>query len=159
MTETTKRVLSKAEIVHAYHTRTKHRLNRYAAGPETLDWTEQPNPWREFAGSPRIPLPLKARRVGTTFAALHAPDNVSPRALTIESAAVLLELSMALSAWKEHGPDRWAVRCTPSSGNLHPTEAYLLSKGVAELPDGLHHYVSRDTSLEQSCRFEWPALS
>ena len=38
------------EITLAYHARTKHRLDRYAAGPETLDWDMQPNPFREFEG-------------------------------------------------------------------------------------------------------------
>ena len=55
---------------------------------------------------------------------------------------------MGLSAWKEFGPDRWALRCNPSSGNLHPTEAYVLARGIAGIADGLHHYLSRDHSLE-----------
>ena len=53
-----------AEIVLSYHERTKHRLDRYAAGPETLDWDEPPNPYREFAGSPRIPLGRSVDRIG-----------------------------------------------------------------------------------------------
>jgi len=44
--------VSPAEIALAYHGRTKHNLKRYAAGPETLDWDTQPNPFREFAGAP-----------------------------------------------------------------------------------------------------------
>ena len=59
---------------------------------------------------------------------------------------------MGLSAWKEYGPDRWALRCNPSSGNLHPTEAYVVSRNVPGLDDGLHHYLSRDHALEQRCR-------
>jgi SagB-type dehydrogenase family enzyme len=48
--------------------------------------------------------------------------------------------SMALSAWKqvvdESGEvvSRWALRVNPSSGNLHPTEAYLVDQA------GLWHY-------------------
>ncbi|TXT35986.1 MAG: hypothetical protein FD135_4582, partial [Comamonadaceae bacterium] len=30
--------------VQAYHERTKHRLQAYAAGPDTLDWDAQPDP-------------------------------------------------------------------------------------------------------------------
>ncbi len=63
-----------------------------------------------------------------------------------------MELSFGLSAWKEFGPDRWALRCNPSSGNLHPTEAYIVSRNVPGLDDGLHHYLSRDHTLEQRCR-------
>jgi len=140
-----------AQILN-YHERTKHRLKRYAAGPETLDWDAQPNPFREFAGAPRIRLPLVADSLTASFAALHAPNSVAPQPLTLHSVAALLELSFALSAWKEYGPDRWAVRCNPSSGNLHPTEAYVICTQIPEIEDGVYHYLSRDHLLEHRCR-------
>jgi SagB-type dehydrogenase family enzyme len=65
------------------------------------------------------------------------------------SLGALLHLSMGLSAWKQFGPDRWALRVNPSSGNLHPTEAYVLAENIPGLGDGLYHYVSRDHVLEQ----------
>jgi len=145
-------VLSPAEIVVAYHARTKHTLKRYAAGPETLDWDTQPNPFREFAGCIRTDLELGADRLAASFVEARAPGSVSPVALTIESVSKLLELSLGLSAWKEYGPDRWALRCNPSSGNLHPTEAYILSRNVPGIVDGLHHYLSRDHVLELRCQ-------
>lgn len=139
---------SAAEIVLAYHARTKHSLKRYAASPETLDWDMQPNPFREFAGCTRTELELGAERLTTSFAEACTPGGVSPVALTAQSVGALLELSMGLSAWKEYDPDRWALRCNPSSGNLHPTEAYVLSRNVPGMIDGLHHYLSRDHLLE-----------
>jgi SagB-type dehydrogenase family enzyme len=140
------------ELVLAYHERTKHRLERYAAGPEALDWSAQPDPFRRFAGCPTISLPLLADGLTTPYDALHQPDAVPPRPLTLDSVGMLLELSLGLSAWKEYGPDRWALRCNPSSGNLHPTEGYVISQGIAGLDDGTYHYVSRDHLLEQRCR-------
>ena len=140
-----------ADIAFAYHVRTRHSLKRYAAGPETLDWDAQPNPFREFAGSPRTTLPLTSDRLPTTFA--DSCNGTAPtHPLTIDGVALLLELSFGLAAWKELGPDRWALRCNPSSGNLHPTEAYVVAENIAGLGDGLHHYVSRDHALEQRCR-------
>jgi len=145
--------LSPAETVLAYHARTKHSLKRYAAGPEALDWDAQPNPFREFAGCARIELQLDAERLGTSFAqACTQGGGVARASLGIESVASLLQLSMALSAWKQYGPDRWAVRCNPSSGNLHPTEAYVFSSNVPGLHDGVYHYLSRDHALELRCR-------
>jgi SagB-type dehydrogenase family enzyme len=140
------------DVTLAYHTRTKHRLERYAAGPETLDWDMQPNPFREFKGCARIDLPLAAAQLDTSFAHIYGRDRVRPMALSIASVSTLMELSLGLSAWKQYGPDRWALRCNPSSGNLHPTEAYLLSSQVPGLEDGLYHYLSRDHALEQRCR-------
>ena len=69
MTVAVKPALSPAEIALAYHARTKHSLERYAAGPETLDWDAQPNPFREFAGCARTPLPLTADRLATQLRA------------------------------------------------------------------------------------------
>ncbi|BAM91681.1 conserved hypothetical protein [Bradyrhizobium oligotrophicum S58] len=140
-----------ADIAFAYHARTRHSLRRYAAGPETLDWDAQPNPFREFAGSPRSMLPLTSDRLATTFAdSCNGTAPIHP--LTIDGTALLLELSFGLAAWKELGPDRWALRCNPSSGNLHPTEAYVVADNIAGLSDGLHHYISREHVLEQRCR-------
>jgi len=73
--------------------------------------------------------------------------------MDIESVGLLLELSLAISAWKEYGPDRWALRCNPSSGNLHPTEAYVVCRKVPGLADGVHHYQSLDHALELRCAF------
>ncbi|MGX2031604.1 SagB/ThcOx family dehydrogenase [Methylocaldum gracile] len=143
----------------AYHERTKHRLERYAAGPETLDWDSQPDPFRRFEGAPTIRLPLAADRLATPFGALSLPETVTPQALSLETVGILLELSLGLSAWKEYGPDRWALRCNPSSGNLHPTEGYVVCLSVPEVPDGVYHYVSRDHVLEQRCRFAEPSTA
>jgi SagB-type dehydrogenase family enzyme len=137
--------MNAADIAIAYHERTKHRPARYAAGPETLDWTSQPDPFRVFQGSPSIRLPLCAGRMA------RAPGADAPPELSLDALGALLELSLGLSAWKEYGPDRWALRCNPSSGNLHPTEAYVIAHGVAGLDDGLYHYASRSHALEQRC--------
>ncbi len=124
-----------------YHERTKHRFTGYAKGPDTLDWDMQPNPFRSYDGAARIDLPL-------------APNEASRALLNRDAVGALLHLAMGLSAWKEFGPDRWALRCNPSSGNLHPTEAYVVAEGVDGLDDGLYHYLSRDHVLEQRRRDE-----
>ena len=138
-----------AQTVLAYHQRTKHRLERYAAGPETLDWSLQPDPFRSFAGAPRLPLPFTADELATSYSQLGVPAAVAPHPPGLKAIAALLELSLGLSAWKEYGPDRWALRCNPSSGNLHPTETYVLSRGTPVLADGVYHYLSREHCLEQ----------
>ena len=142
----------RAQAVRDYHQRSKHALNRYAAGPETLDWDAQPDPFRRYAGAPVTLLPLPAEGDRTAWHSLFDPGAIAPHPAALESVGLLFELSFALSAWKEHGPDRWAVRCTPSSGNLHPTEVYLLATGVPDLADGLYHYVPREHGLELRAR-------
>src|SRR5436305_141127 len=70
---------------------------------------------------------------------------------TVPGLNPLLELSLGLSAWKEFQGARWALRCNPSSGNLHPTEGYAVLPAVPGLTAGVYHYVSRDHLLERRC--------
>lgn len=133
--------------VKAYHQRTKHQLQRYAAGPDTLDWDAQPKPFRDWIGAPSLRLPLVADELETTWAQLVEPGACPARELGVEAIACLLELSFALTAWKQYGPDRWALRANPSSGNLHPTEVYVLVLGAQGLRGGLYHYAPCDHAL------------
>lgn len=139
--------------VLAYHQRTKHHLQHYAAGPAGLDWKSQPDPFRSFSGSPQRKLPLQADALPSFYVDLYKPGEIAPQALTLPNIAVLFELSFGLSAWKQYGSARWALRCNPSSGNLHPTEAYVVTAGCDGIEDGVHHYVSRDHVFEQRCHF------
>lgn len=136
-----------------YHRRTKHHLARFAAGPDTLDWDAQPSPFRTWTGAPMVRLPLVADRLSTSWAQMGSGRLAQAHALNLQSLACLLELSMALTAWKQFGPDRWALRANPSSGNLHPTEAYVLAFGVEGLEDGLYHYEPLQHAL--ACRAKW----
>ncbi|MHB1530211.1 MAG: nitroreductase [Acidiferrobacteraceae bacterium] len=141
--------------VFSYHRRTKHHRQRYAAGPPALDWAHQPDPFRTFIGSPRLDLPLRTEEVARSYRDLYrAGATGSP--LNLNSIAVLLELSFGISAWKQYDQVRWALRCNPSSGNLHPTEAYVMTEGCVGIEDGVHHYVSRDHALEHRCFFGGP---
>ena len=138
--------------VLAYHQRTKHHFQRYAAGPQGLDWASQPDPFRTFVGSTPLELPLLDPRPQPRYTNLYLPGEITPQALTLHSIAALLELSFGISAWKQYGSARWALRCNPSSGNLHPTEAYVVVADCHGIADGVHHYVSRDHLLEHRCR-------
>ncbi|MBL1262759.1 SagB/ThcOx family dehydrogenase [Candidatus Methylomicrobium oryzae] len=146
--------LTASKAVFHYHQRTKHRLDAYAKGPTSLDWEDQPDPFRRFEGCDTVPLPLPGREVECLFGDLDRPEKIVPQTLNLDSLGLFLELALGLSAWKQYGPDRWALRCNPSSGNLHPTEAYLIFTGTSALPAGVYHYLSHDHLLERRCHFE-----
>jgi SagB-type dehydrogenase family enzyme len=141
------------ETVLNYHNRTKHRLDRYAKGPESIDWEDQPDQFRHFSGCDCVTLPKPGTDLKPLFSDLDTPERIPTLPLNLAHAALLLELAFGLSAWKQFGPSRWALRCNPSSGNLHPTEAYLISTGGDLLKPGVYHYVSHDHSLEHRCHF------
>jgi SagB-type dehydrogenase family enzyme len=146
-------MMTPLDTVLDYHQRTKHNFQKYAAGPDFLDWDSQPDPFRTFAGCAQLELPLSGIVEQPLYEKLYQPGVVAAHAITISSIAALLELSFGLSAWKQYDNTRWALRCNPSSGNLHPTEAYLVVQGCNGIPDGVHHYMSRGHLLEQRCSF------
>jgi SagB-type dehydrogenase family enzyme len=124
-------------MIHDYHDATKHHFNRFARSLGYLDWASQPNPFRFFHGSPDIPL--------------------FPRPGAADSAiGDILRHSLGLSAWKQYRGSRWSLRVNPSSGNLHPTEAYVVCgpmPGVTATA-GVFHYAADRHALEQRCAFE-----
>ena len=137
-----------------YHQRSKHHMNRYAMGPGGLDWATQPNPFRRYAGCRAFPLTPDLDLPDTDFDLLYQPCAIPAQALTRNSLSQLLQLSMGLSAWKVYGGSRWALRNNPSSGNLHPTEAYVIQAACEDLPAGVFHYVSEDHALELRAELE-----
>ncbi|MDO9226513.1 MAG: nitroreductase family protein [Pseudomonadota bacterium] len=131
----------------AYHARTKHQLDRYAAGPGTLDWDAQPDAFRHWRDTHVTPLP---REVMARHVLWPQLDQARPaHAFTPETLGSLLRLCAGITAWKQYGPSRWSLRAHPSSGNLHPTETWLIAAAVPGLENGLHHYQPRDHSLER----------
>ncbi|WP_206996546.1 SagB/ThcOx family dehydrogenase [Trinickia mobilis] len=139
-----------------YHEHSKHRVNCYAPGPRELDWTNQPDPFREFYGTPRIRLPLAADTLATRYNELRCGALPPAHGFDLSDVAILFELSLGLSAWKSSGAQRWALRCNPSSGNLHPTEGYLLCPALPGLSGGVYHYLSRDHLLERRAAVDDP---
>lgn len=128
----------KIETVLRYHERTKHHFNRYANGPGALDWANQPNPFRRYEGAPLVQLPrLGAQEapLSPRYDDLYRRGVVPSAHLTIHALSRLLQYALAISAWKQAGATRWALRCNPSSGNLHPTEGYLLIGALPGLGD------------------------
>lgn len=140
--------------VCAYHQTTKHHVTAYAPGPGFLDWDSQPDPFRRFSGAPRIPLPRVEGRGRLCYDELYRPTPRSAASCNSEAISLFLELSLGLSAWKSTGADRWALRNNPSSGNLHPTEGYLLlwRPSDDQLEPGLYHYAPYDHALERRAR-------
>ena len=135
----------------SYHQQTKHHLHCYARSPGYLDWANQPDPFRTFLGANRVQMPLAADGLTTPYADLYTPCAVPARPLDLHSIAILFELALGLSAWKELRGNRWALRCNPSSGNLHPTEGYAILPPLPTFEAGVYHYVSRDHCLERRC--------
>ena len=118
-----------------------------------MDWANQPDPFRRYEGAPLCELPLLAASddpVSPSYESLFTAQPVPPQPLTLNSLSRFFEYGLSITAWKQYGGNRWALRSNPSSGNLHPTEGYVLIRETADLPlkPGLYHYASKEHGLE-----------
>ena len=148
-----------------YHHSTKHRFEAYARGPGRLDWASQPEPWRRYVGARLLALqkvePTDQPRYDAVFDPARRPAAAPPN---LQAVSRLFFDSLALSAWKQLGDTRWALRVNASSGNLHPSEAYLICGPIDGLCDRpmVCHYAPREHALEVRAEFDsalWGALS
>lgn len=155
---------SALEVVREYHQRTKHQPGRYARALGYMDWDTQPDPFRRFKGAELFELEEVPPTPSPSYEAVFRPSTITPKPLSKHTLAQLLYDSLALSAWKVFGSKRWSLRVNPSSGNLHPTEGYVLMPPI----DGIFstaqlcHYAPYHHALEFRADLtarEWTALT
>lgn len=147
-----------------YHERTKHQPHAYARSLGYLDWATQPNPFRRFQGAPMLPLAHPPDADGPAYDDLFVGSR-PPEPLGYQTISQLLFDALALSAWKEAVPgNRWSLRVNPSSGDLHPTEGYLIigpTEGL-NVSGAVYHYAPYEHALEQRRALtasEWEAIA
>ena len=158
------------ERLFAYHQATKHTYQSVRVNAHYLDWSNQPDAFRAYEGSPIVELPPEPGfpNIGT-FSAMGALAGRTPIANENDSEdrnscpldaiwlSRLLWHSMAISAWKKvpRTSNRYSLRVNPSSGNLHPTETYLALAGFTGVGDGLYHYRADRHALELRSPGAW----
>ena len=143
------------KVLH-YHDITKHHFHGYANGPGYLDWATQPDPFRRYSGARLVPLekipPTPEPRYDDAF----VPGRLPSAPVTLRTISQFFYDSLAISAWKRSGEVQWALRVNPSSGNLHPTEGYLICGPIADLFDvpTVCHYAPKEHGLEARAQFD-----
>ena len=138
-----------------YHNETKHAPQRYARSIGYMDWSTQPDPFRSYKGSTQIQLPFALENSTPPYHLIF--DNELPAApLLIQSISQLFQFSLGLAAWKQAGGEKWALRCNASSGNLQPTESYVILPPLNSISEkcSISHYAPKEHKLERLCEFD-----
>lgn len=152
------------DFVYEYHNQTKHQLQRYSRSLGYMDWKSQPDPFRRYNPSLTIPLDHPQITETPTYDSLFNTCNEPAAPINRDSISHLFYESLAISAWKQAGGNRWSLRVNPSSGNLHPTEAYLIAGPINDLSEvtAVYHYSAQAHALENRATLtntEWNAIS
>lgn len=156
--------IDSVDRVIQYHVQTKHHFNRYSRSLGYLDWANQPDSFRRFDGAQLIPLPLlkpDEEPLSPTYNAMYERTDVPCQPVSLKTLSRFFEFALALSAWKRAGESEWALRSNPSSGNLHPTEGYVVLPQIhgLDLAAGLYHYAPKEHGMEQRADFQADPLA
>ncbi len=147
--------MSDLKNIFQYHNNSKHGYYSFAPGPGYLDWASQPDPFRKYEGADIVHLKKIPQTERPFFAEALQDSSFEVSQINFDSISQLFYDSLAISAWKSYQGTKWALRVNPSSGNLHPTESYLISgpiRGLANFPI-ISHYSPLSHSLEIRANF------
>jgi SagB-type dehydrogenase family enzyme len=115
-----------------YHAATRHSLASVQSGRHTLDWLNQPLPFKIYTSLEPIPLPLT---FDVTRPLSHEVELQAVARLTYFSNGVTRVL---------HGTAFRAAACT---GALFHIEEYLITGDLQGLEAGVYHYGAHDNAL------------
>ena len=155
---------SALDLVYEYHDRTKHHFHQYARSAGYMDWDSQPDPFRRYDDASIHALDHPTETLLPTYDSLFDTRNAPSVPMDRDSISRLFYESLAISAWKEAAGNRWSLRVNPSSGDLHPTEAYLIAGPIEGLYDApaVYHYSAYQHALERRLGLsmeEWNVVS
>jgi SagB-type dehydrogenase family enzyme len=127
-------------IAQHYHERTKYDPETIASRSQSLDWSKQPVPFKEYKIGATFDLKSYIQEAPEAF--VHNPDGKWWRRLS-----QFLFCSYGLTARMPSMGNTVYLRSSPSAGGLYPAEIYLVSRGTPLLPPGLYNYQCRTHSL------------
>ncbi|MEC4983580.1 MAG: SagB/ThcOx family dehydrogenase [Oscillatoria sp. PMC 1068.18] len=121
-------------IAKHYHERTKYDPETIAQKNQTLDWDNQPVPFKEY-------------KIGQTFDLKpYLTDEESDLGWRRLSKLFFCSYGLTAKMATMFGPPLY-LRAAPSAGGLYPAEIYLLSRGTDLLPAGLYSYQPQTHAL------------
>ena len=157
------------ETIVAYHQASKHNFKAYAPRPQFPDMLIKPELFLNYSGTQLLLLDKWSEEqieaeVFPAYEQAFSLEELKSSEPNKENISRLFFDSFAISAWRQTGATKWSLRVNPSSGNLHPTEVYLLSNPIKKLLNSpsVCHYAPLSHALELRAEFSpeiWELLS
>jgi SagB-type dehydrogenase family enzyme len=140
------------EAAWTYHNTTKHSYQSVRSSRHSLDFLNQPIPFKIYKTLEPIPLPRELAAV--TMPALGAiaasPSGVAGECIPdLPAIAMLLYLSAGITRERHVGDWEYQFRAAPCTGALYHIELYLVSGDLPGLPAGLYHFGVHDFALRR----------
>jgi SagB-type dehydrogenase family enzyme len=139
------------ELAWDYHDATKHSYASIRTNAHSLDFANQPLPFKIYATIDPLPLPRDVRQSGV--AALSAiawsVPSQTDAASDLEAVAQLLYLSAGITRHRKYPGGEIYFRAAACTGALYEVELYLVCGDLNGLPAGVYHFAAAEFGLRQ----------
>ncbi|MGD9762737.1 MAG: SagB/ThcOx family dehydrogenase [Candidatus Binatia bacterium] len=131
-----------------YHQRTKHSPASVRANRHSLDWDNQPLPFKIYETLTSIPLPRDFGAPRKSALAAIAGEGRGDAQLDLVRLARLLQFSAGITKKREYaGGQAMYFRAAACTGALYHIDLYVASAELPGLPAGVYHFSPHDFSL------------
>jgi SagB-type dehydrogenase family enzyme len=135
-----------------YHNQTKHSYQSVRSDLHSLDWSNQPIPFKIYPDLEPIALPRRWDQ-SEMPALIAISETVPPSDVDtipdLKDLAHLLYCSAGIIKGKNYPGGEIQFRAASCTGALYEIELYLACTDLPDLPAGVYHFSSKDFALRQ----------
>jgi SagB-type dehydrogenase family enzyme len=141
----------KTQTAWDYHESTKHSYISVRTNPHSLDFSNQPLPFKIYPALDPTRMPTEVRQSGV--AALSAIASSVPAGTNsvpnLEAVAQLLYLSAGITRQRKYSGGEIYFRAAACTGALYEVELYLVCGDLPDLKAGVYHFAPAEFGLRQ----------
>jgi SagB-type dehydrogenase family enzyme len=142
---------SDIETASNYHEATKHSYTSVRTNPHSLDFENQPLPFKIYPQLELLRMPSEVRQTG--IAALSAISGSAPTQTNavpgLETVAQMLYLSAGITRQRKYSGGEIYFRAAACTGALYEIELYLVCGDLPQLPAGVYHFAPAEFGLRR----------
>ena len=143
-----------AEAARSYHESTKHSERSLLQNRHTLDFDNQPIPFKIYPTLEPLPLardlpPLEVPALKAIAPLPEAPGQEDPSERIPDLAALsrVLHFSAGITKRKRYPGGEMYFRAAPNTGALYHIDLYLICSDLPDLAAGVYHFGPHDFAL------------
>ena len=134
-----------------YHNSTKHSYASIRTHTHSLDFANQPLPFKIYATIDPLPLPrdVPQSRVAALSAIAGSVPAHTEAAPDLEAVAQLLYLSAGITRHRKYPGGEIYFRAAACTGALYEVELYMVCRDLNGLPAGVYHFGPAEFGLRR----------
>jgi SagB-type dehydrogenase family enzyme len=139
------------EVAWNYHNATKHSYASIRSNPHSLDFANQPLPFKIYPTLEPLRLPDEMQQTGVAALSaiaevVHTQTNATP---DLRAVAQLLHLSAGITRQRKYSGGEIYFRAAPCTGALYEVELYLVCDDLGGLQAGVYHFGPAEFGLRR----------